>query len=188
MAVDHHGHHGATTKDDIYYLMMITDYAAKFQEAIPMKTSKKVAQNLKKLFSFVGQPEEILTDCRPNFTGRLKKLLYKCLRIKAIKTSPYYLQTDSMVEHFNTTMKHKLKEVVRDFNMQMDEALPYLLFADREVPHKTMGFTPFQTLAARYEGHWMLAGMSGSKHLSRERVHIHPDDPRHADENERHRK
>ena len=130
------------------YVLTVCDYATRFPEAIPLKTtdSATVAKALIKLFAMVGIPKEILTDCGANFTGRLMRDLYDRLGIKPIKTSPYRPQTDGLVERFNGTMKQMLRRVLQKFDAQWDRALPYLMFAYREIPQETTGFFPFELL------------------------------------------
>ena len=50
-----------------------------------------------------GVLKEILTDQRTNFTSKLLAELYRLLHVKAVRTSPYHLQTDGLVERFNRT-------------------------------------------------------------------------------------
>lgn len=60
------------------YILTVCDYGTKYPKAIPLKTtdSKHVAKELMVLFSRVGIPERILTDCGANFTSRLMEELY----------------------------------------------------------------------------------------------------------------
>lgn len=133
------------------YILTICDYGSRYPEAIPLKStdSKHVAEALIPFFSHVGIPQEILTDCGANFTSKLMKELYNLLGIHAIKTSPYHPQTDRLVERFNTTMKSMLRKVIQKFDKQWDKALPYLMFAYREVPQESTGFSPFELLYGR---------------------------------------
>ena len=57
-----------------------------------------IAEELIKLFSKMGVPEEILTDQGTNFTSRLLDEVYRLLQIKPIRTTPYHPQTDCLVE------------------------------------------------------------------------------------------
>ena len=133
------------------YILTICDYSSRYPEAIPLKStdSKHVAEALVPFFSHVGIPQEILTDCGTNFTSRLMEELYSLLGIHAIKTSPYHPQTDGLVERFNATMKSMLRKVIQKFDKQWDKALPYLMFAYREVPQESTGFSPFELLYGR---------------------------------------
>ncbi|KAI5094884.1 hypothetical protein C0J45_14959, partial [Silurus meridionalis] len=130
------------------YILIISDYATRYPEAFPLHsiTTPKIINALIQLFSWVGIPEEILTDQGTNFTSRLMKHLHRQLGITAIKTSPYHLQTDGLVEHFNKTLKSMLQKFVSETGRDWDKWLPFLLFAYREVPQASTGFSPFKLL------------------------------------------
>lgn len=59
---------------------------------------------------------------------------YNLMGIKSIKTSAYHPQTDGMAERFNGTLKAGLRKYIEKFEGQWNKALPYLLFAYREMP------------------------------------------------------
>ena len=69
--------------------------------------------------------------------------------IKAVRTSPYHPQTDGLVERFNQTLKAMLRKVLKGEKRDWDRMLPYVLFAYREVPQATVGFSPFELLYGR---------------------------------------
>ena len=130
------------------YILVICDYATRYPEAFPLRsiTTPKVISALVQLFSRVGFPEEILTDQGTNFTSRLMKQLHHQLGITAIRTTPYHPQTDGLVERFNQTLKNMLRKFVSDTGKDWDKWLPFLLFAYREVPQASTGFSPFELL------------------------------------------
>ena len=97
----------------------------------------------------MGVPKKILTDQGTNFTSELLKELYWMLGIKAITTSPYHLQTDGLVERLNQTLKLMLKKTSRSNRRQWDKILPLVVFAYREIPQETTGFSPFELLHSR---------------------------------------
>ena len=101
------------------------------------------------LFSRMGVPKEILMDQGTNFTSRLLEKLYQLLGVKAIRTSPYHPQTDGLVERFNGMLKAMLRKCVTKEGKDWDRLLPYVLFAYREVPQATTGFSPFELLYGR---------------------------------------
>uniref|UniRef100_A0AAQ4P7E4 Integrase catalytic domain-containing protein n=1 Tax=Gasterosteus aculeatus aculeatus TaxID=481459 RepID=A0AAQ4P7E4_GASAC len=68
------------------------------------------------------------------------------LEIQGVKTSPYHPQTDGLVERFNKTLKSMLKKFVNYSGSDWDRWLPFVLFAYREVPQASTGFSPFQRL------------------------------------------
>jgi len=55
-------------------------------------------------------------------------------------------QTDSLVERFNQTLKSMLRKSATQEGKDWDKLLPYLLFAYREVPQTSTGFSPFKLL------------------------------------------
>ena len=54
-----------------------------------------------------------------------------------------------MVERFNQTLKAMLRKYVSDTGDNWDQWLPYLLFAYREVPQASTGYSPFELLYGR---------------------------------------
>lgn len=107
--------------------------------------AKTVAFCLVQFFSRVGLPQEILTDRGTNFTSKLLKQVYQ-LRIRGLKTTPYHPETDGLVERFNQTLVQMLHKFVCDTGSDWDQWLPYILFAYREVPQTSTGFSPFQLI------------------------------------------
>ena len=133
------------------YVLTICDYATRYPEAIPLPSMEavRVAKELVNLFSHVGIPEEILSDQGANFMSSMLQEVYLLLNIKRIRTTPYHPQTDGLVERFNGTLKDMLRKFVSKNQKDWDEYLPYLLFAYREVPQESTGFSPFELLYGR---------------------------------------
>ena len=133
------------------YILVICDYATRYPEAFPLRNTKsrQVANSLIQLFSRVGIPREIITDQGTNFNSGFMKQVYSLLGIRGIRTTPYHPQTDGMVERFNQTLKAMLRKFVSDTGANWDQWLPYLLFAYREVPQASTGYSPFELLYGR---------------------------------------
>ena len=136
------------SKGGYQYILVVCDYATRYPEAFPLRNIKarQVANCLVQLFSRVGVPREIVTDQGTNFLSLLLRQVYSLLGIKGIKTTPYHPQTDGLVERFNRTLKTMLRRFVSQTGKDWDEWLPYLLFAYREVPQASTGFSPFELL------------------------------------------
>ncbi len=130
------------------YILVIFNNVTRYPEAFPLRSinTSNIIQALVQLFSRVGIPEEILTDQGTNFTSRLMGRLHRQLGITAIRTSAYHPQTDGLVERFNQTLKNMLRKFVSDTGRDWDNWLPFLLFAFREVPQASTGFSPFELL------------------------------------------
>ena len=133
------------------YILVICDYATRYPEAVALRSidANNVAEELIKVFARVGVPEEILTDQGPNFISQLLSEVYQLLHIKPIRTTPYHPQTDGLVERFNHTLKAMLRKTAAEEGKDWDRLLPYLLFAYREVPQASTGFSPFELLYGR---------------------------------------
>ena len=131
-----------------HFILTICDYATRYPEAIPLSNTEavRITRELVGVFVRVGVPDEILTDQGPNF---MSSLLHQLLQIKRIRTTPYHPQTDGLVECFNGTLKAMLRKFVNRSQKDWDEYLPYLLFAYREVPQESTGFSPFELLYGR---------------------------------------
>ncbi|XP_075779243.1 uncharacterized protein LOC142827525 [Pelodiscus sinensis] len=132
-------------------ILVIVDYATRYPEAIPLRvtTARAIADELLKVFARVGLPKTILTDQGTNVTSKLITELCRLLNIHSLRTSVYHPQTDGLVERFNRTLKSMLRKFVDDDPRQWDRWLPALLFAVREVPQASTGFSPFELLYGR---------------------------------------
>ena len=133
------------------YILTIVDYATRYPEAIPLRStnSKSVADALIQYFSRVGIPDEIVSDQGSNFMSKLLAQLYDQLGITKIKTSVYHPEANGLMERFNGTLNGMLKKFVRERVQTWDRYLPYLLFAYREVPCESTGYSPFELLYGR---------------------------------------
>ncbi|XP_051509646.1 uncharacterized protein LOC127415117 [Myxocyprinus asiaticus] len=130
------------------FVLVLVDYATRYPEAVPLCniSARSVAEALFKIISRVGIPKEILTDQGTTFMSRTLRELYELLNIKSIHTSVYHPQTDGLVERFNKTLKNMIRKFVHDDSRNWDKWLDPLLFAVREVPQASTGFSPFKLL------------------------------------------
>ena len=78
--------------------------------------------------------------------SKLMTQLYQQLGITKIKTSIYHPEASGLVERFNGTLKAMLRKFVGERVQIWDRYLPYLLFAYREVPCESTGYSPFEFL------------------------------------------
>ncbi len=159
------------TRASVFALVLV-DYATRYPEAVALRniSAKSVAEALFSMISRVGIPKEILTDQGTAFMSRTIRELYELLGIKSVRTSVYHPQTDGLVERFNRTLKKIIRKFVQEDAKNWDKWLETLLFAVREVPHASTGFSPFKLLYGR-QPHGVLdilretweEGPSGSK-------------------------
>ncbi len=130
------------------FALVLVDYATRYPEAVALRniSAKSVAEALFSMISRVGIPKEILTDQGTAFMSRTIRELYGLLGIKSVRTSVYHPQTDGLVERFNRTLKTMIRKFVHEDAKNWDKWLEPLLFAVREVPQASTGFSPFELL------------------------------------------
>ncbi|KAK3551824.1 hypothetical protein QTP70_028996, partial [Hemibagrus guttatus] len=163
--------------------LVMVDYATRYPEAVPLRkaTSRNVARELLALFSRAGIPKDILTDQGTPFTSQLTVDLCGLLQVKHLRTSVYHPQIDGLVERFNQTIKRMLCRVIDEEGRNWDLPLLYVLFAIRETPQASMGFTPFGLLFRwRPRGHADKDRL-GVAQRDQQRIYNRPAQPREFD-------
>lgn len=132
------------------FILTVIDHCTHFPEAVPLVTheASDVAKALVSIFSRYGFPAEILSDCGSEFMSKLMAVFLKEFGISRIRTSPYHPATNGSCERFNGTLKSMIRAVCDDYPDTWDQTLPWVLFAYREVPVETLGFSPFELVYA----------------------------------------
>ena len=135
-----------TTRKNMFILTYI-DMASRYPDAVPLRvtTSKAIAEAVLQIFCRLSIPEEILTDRGPNFVSTFMKEVYHFLGIQHLKTAPYRPQTNGCLERYHHSLMQMVRKSIAD-QKDWDVYLPYLLFACREVPSSSTGYSPFELL------------------------------------------
>ncbi|XP_066445357.1 uncharacterized protein [Eleutherodactylus coqui] len=151
VAVDLIGPLAVPSRSGKRYILTVVDYATRYPEAVALSSirTEKVADALLSIFSRVGFPKEMLTDQGPQFMSSLMQCLCKKTEVRHLVASPYHPQTNGLCERFNGTLKQMLKMLVESHGRDWERYLPHLLFAYREVPQASTGFSPFELLYGR---------------------------------------
>uniref|UniRef100_A0A671V8A1 Integrase catalytic domain-containing protein n=1 Tax=Sparus aurata TaxID=8175 RepID=A0A671V8A1_SPAAU len=133
------------------FVLVLVDYATRYPEAVPLSniSAKSVTQALFQVISQVGIPKEILTDQGTSFMSRSLRELYELLGVCSIRTSVYHPQTDGLVERFNKTLKNMIHKFMHKDSRNWVKWFDPLLFAVREAPQASAGFSPFELLFGR---------------------------------------
>ncbi|XP_077560624.1 uncharacterized protein LOC144175419 [Haemaphysalis longicornis] len=141
----------ASEKGNKYIITMI-DFATRYADgvALPSVDSVHVAEGLLEMFSRVGLPKEIVTDRGRSFTSGLMQEVNRLLSIKSLHTTPYHAMSNGLVERYNGTLKTMLRRMCQEKPRCWDRYLPPLLFAYREVPQASLGFSPFELIYGRH--------------------------------------
>ena len=92
----------------------------------------------------VGVPEEVLSDLGRQFVSDCMKEVSRLLSIGQLTTTLYHAMCNGLVERFNGTLKTMLRLLCVEKPKQWDRYVNALLFAYREVPQESTGFSPFE--------------------------------------------
>lgn len=141
----------ATSSGNRYILTMV-DYATRYPDAmaLPDITTERVAEGLVGMFTHTGVPKEIVSDRGTNFTSEVMKEVSRLLSMTQLHTTPYHPMGNGLVEKFNGTIKMMLRRMCQEKPQDWDRYLAPLLFAYREVPQASLGFSPFELLYGRH--------------------------------------
>lgn len=133
------------------YILTVVDYATRYPEAVALANidTKTVAEALFDIYTRVGFPQEILSDHGSQFTSDLMQEISRLLSIKQITSSVYHPICNGLCERFNGTLKLMLRKMCEERPKDWDRYLNALLFAYRETPQSSTGFSPFDLLYGR---------------------------------------
>jgi hypothetical protein len=96
--------------------------------------------------SIFGAPKIIHSDRGANFESEVFKQQCELMNIKKTKTSPYYPQSDGLVERLFRTIKPLISATVRSHHISWCESLPFVEMGLRCSMQSTIGFSPFEVL------------------------------------------
>ena len=133
------------------YILTMVDFATRYPEAIPLRTidSESIAEALVNIFSRVGVPRVLLSDNGPQFVSDIMQEVTRLLSIKLVHSTIYHPMSNGLVEKFNGTIKRMLRRMSVERPRDWDRYIEPLLFAYREAPQASTGFSPFELLYGR---------------------------------------
>ena len=133
------------------FILTVVDYATRYPEAaaLPSVDAQHVAEEVYKIYSRVGIPEEILSDQGPQFMSKLMAEVSRLLSVRHMTSSPYHPQCNGLCEKFNGTLKQMLMKLCAEKLKDWDRYIEAVLFAYREVPQESLKFSPFELLYGR---------------------------------------
>ncbi|UYV66132.1 K02A2.6-like, partial [Cordylochernes scorpioides] len=134
-------------------LLIVVDSHSKWIEAIPMRetTTRKTIEQLRRLFSSYGLPEELVSDNGPQFTGSEMKGFLEGNGIKQTLIPAYHPQSNGLAERAVRTIKTALDKNKRKIGdtHTIQDTLSKVLLAYRSTPHVTTGKTPSELFIGR---------------------------------------
>jgi hypothetical protein len=137
------------SKHGYRFILAIIDYFSKYTVLIPLKRidAETVAiKTFKYWIAIFGAPQVIHTDRGSNFESELFREQCALMGIHKTRTSPYYPQSDGLVERLFRTIKPLLSSTVRSRAISWCEALPFVEMGLRCSVQATTGFSPFEIL------------------------------------------
>ena len=144
------------------YILTMIDYATRYPEAValPSIETERVAEALIAMFSRVGIPSEMLMEHESRVTIEVMNEVSRLLSLQQLTTIPYRPYSKGPVERFHAMLKRVLLTMCAERPNDWDKYLPALLFAVREIPQESLGFSPFELLYGR--------NVRGPMHILRE--------------------
>ena len=151
ISIDITGPFSPPSQDGHSYILSIICVATRFPEAIPLKKidTVTIAEEVIKVCARMGFPREILSDNAAQFTSEMMKEICRLMAIKQVHSSPYHAQSNGIVERFHGTIKPMLRKLTVLHPRHWHRYLPALLYACRDVPNASTGFSPFELLFGR---------------------------------------
>ena len=133
------------------FILTLVDYATRYPEAValPSIDTERVVEALVEIFCRIGVPHEMLTDMGSQFTSKLLSEVSRLISLNRLTTTPYHPMCNGLVEKFNGTLKQMLKRTCVERSKDWDKYLPAVIFAYREVPQESLGFSPFELVYGR---------------------------------------
>ncbi len=125
--------------------------ATRWPEAVALKsvTAKSVAEAAIEIFSRMGLPYQVLTYRGPQFIGSLAKHVTSMLGIERLHTTAYHPQTNGVLERLHATLEAMLAKAHAE-GMDWVRQLPFVLFALRQAPNRTTGFSPYELVYGQH--------------------------------------
>ena len=101
------------------------------------------------MFSRVGIPSEMLIEHESRVTIEVMNKVSRLLSLKQLTTIPNRPHSKGPVEKFHAILKQMLLTMCAERPNGWDKYLPALLFAVREIPQESLGFSPFELFYGR---------------------------------------
>ena len=133
------------------YILTMIDYATRYPEAValPSNEMERVAEALIAMFSRIGIPSEMLIEHESRVMIEVMNEVSRLLSLQQLTSTPYRPYSKGPVERFHAMLKRVLLTMCAERPNDWDKYLPALLFAVREIPQESLGFSPFELLYGR---------------------------------------
>ena len=134
------------------YIIVATDYFTKWPEAeaVSEATGSRVAEFIYQvIICRHGCPKQLLSDRGTHFNNEVVNGLLKQFEIRHLLSTPYYPQTNGLVERFNRTLCESLAKLTEG-QEDWDQHIAPVLFAYRTAKQSSTKMTPFYLVYGRH--------------------------------------
>ncbi|XP_055870283.1 uncharacterized protein LOC129923423 [Biomphalaria glabrata] len=133
------------------YILTMIDTFSRWPEAVPLRNieTTTVIEALYSVCTRIGFPEAILSDNGSQYGSDLYTEVCKFFNVKIIKSSLYHPASNGCVERLHGSLKSILRKLCSERSKDWDKYLASALFAIRELPNDTTGFSPYELVFGR---------------------------------------
>ena len=117
--------------------------------ALPSIETERVAEALMEMFSRVGLPSEMLIEHESRVMTEVMNEVSRLLSLQQLTTIAYRPSGKGPVEKFHALLKQMLLMMCTERPNDWDKYRPAFLFAVREIPQESLGFSSFELLYGR---------------------------------------
>ena len=130
------------------YVLTCVDQFSRWPAAVPLRNlySKTICEALLWIFAHTGIPKVLVADNASYNTSGLSEEFRKRLGVTPRFSTPYHAEGNSIVERYNAVIKGMIHHVIRSGTKEWDRALPFLLWAYREMPNATTNVSPYELI------------------------------------------
>lgn len=134
----------------VKYVLTYICMASRWPEAVALRnvTAETVASGMCNITWRTGIPLRILTDRGTVFLSKVVDRLCDILGIDIVHTSSYRPQSNGVLERLHGTLKPMLSKA-NENGVDWADFLPMTMFAIRQVPNKSTGFSPHELVFGR---------------------------------------
>jgi hypothetical protein len=128
-------------------IMVVVDRLTKQAHFVPCReeldTEETANLYLTHIFKLHGLPEDIISDCGPQFKSHFWKALWTILGTTPELSSSYHPETDGQTEHVNQTLEQFLRNYISGQHHEWVSLLPFAEFTYNNAEHVALGCSPF---------------------------------------------
>ena len=133
------------------YLLILLCNVSKYIHAIPLRNlkTKTIVDKLLEWWTFVGIPSICRSDNMPAFKSQLLTAITQRFGIEMRYSKPMHFESHGGIERTVQIVENSIKKCMEKNDRNWDIFLPYILFALREMPNASTGYSANQMIFGR---------------------------------------